>query len=43
MFDETTGIAVFSAYTLTPDNVKFEDRNPSKWTQTEGNLLTFIK
>lgn len=42
MFDEGTGIPVFSAYTVTPDNIQFQDRNPSKWTQTEGNLLSSI-
>lgn len=43
MFDQKKGIAVFSAYTLTPDNVNFQFRNPSKWTESEGNLFTSIQ
>lgn len=37
MFDENLGIAVFSAYTLTADNVAFHDRPyPLLWTKTPG-------
>lgn len=40
MFDESRGIAVFSAYTLTrPSQARVYKRRAHPWCQTPGNLL----
>ena len=40
MFDEHLGIAVFSAYTLTPETLDFEQRGAYDWCPTPGKLFS---
>ena len=41
MFDKQFGIPVFSAYTLTEDNVDFKEWTRPKWRKTEGIYPSF--
>ena len=42
MFDESLGLAVFSAYTLTTKDVDFQHRaRPASWAKTPGISLKF--
>ena len=42
MFDKQFGIPVYSAYTLTEDNVDFKEWARPKWKQTERKLIYYI-
>ena len=41
MFDKQFGIPVYSAYTLTEDNVDFKEWTRPKWRKTEGIYPSF--
>ena len=41
MFDKQFGIPVYSAYTLTEDNVDFKEWTRPKWRQTKGIYQAF--
>ena len=43
MFDESLGLAVFSAYTLTTKDVDFQHRaRPASWAKTPGICLKIV-